>query len=126
MKRRKPAPRVKSTQTPTFFNERQTHAWLAEIARKGRSVPSEEADIFTLDGQPLDFAAQPRAKTCGVCGSIAVVAYVTVLDPTSIHDTDDGAVIAAIVLGVCGACEELGPDAFLPAMERRLREERSA
>jgi hypothetical protein len=126
MKRRKPAPRVKSTQKPTFFNEQQTRAWLADIARGKRWIPSEEADIFTLDGKPLDFAAQPRAKTCGVCGSTAVVAYATVVDPASIHDTDDGAVIAAIVVGVCGTCEELGPDVFPPAMERRLREERSA
>jgi hypothetical protein len=126
MKRRKPAPRVKSTQKPIFFNEQQARAWLADIARKGRWIPSEETEIFTSDGRPLDYAAQPRGKTCGVCGSTAVVAHATLVDPTSIHDTGDGAVIAAIVVGVCGTCEELGPDVFLPAIERRLREERSA
>jgi len=126
MKRRKPAPRVKSTQKPTFFNEHQTRAWLADIASNGRWVPSKETDIFTLDGEPLDFAAQPRARTCGRVREHRRRGARHARRSHVDQDTADGAAIAAIVLGVCGACEELGPDAFIPAIARRLREEWSA
>jgi hypothetical protein len=108
----------------TFFDQGQTRDFLNTFRAAnptGRWMPPEEIVFASLDGEPIDYAAQPRAKTCGVCGSSSVTNYATILFPSTLGEhAGDPAAVAAMVLGVCGTCEALGPDVFLPAMERRL------
>ena len=127
MKRRSPRAPVKSTQKQirrstdkvTFLKSQD----LIDAARGTGGLtftPEGGLKLYDADGNELDCSTQPRANTCGICGSTEVVNYATIV---SAQDPTDDEVMLAIVLGLCRPCEELGPDVFLPEMARRLQEE---
>jgi hypothetical protein len=131
MKRRSRRAPVKSTQKQikkqikrgvkevTFLKSQD----LIDAARRTgglKLAPEDGLRLYDADGNELDCSTQPRATTCGICGSTEVVNYATIV--AAQHPTDDELMLA-IVLGVCRPCEELGPDVFLPEMARRLQEE---
>jgi hypothetical protein len=104
---------------------KETQALIESLPKGNRAVPVPDGTVLlNLDNSVLDFAAQPRARSCGVCGSSDVRAYTAMLDPRTLgQNADEPTAMAALIVGICGTCEDLGPEVFGPAVMRRLATE---
>jgi hypothetical protein len=104
---------------------KETQALIDSVPKDNHAVGLPDgAVLLNLDNSVLDLAAQPRARACGVCDSSDVHAYAAMLDPGTLgQNADEPTAMAALIVGICGTCEELGPDVFGPAVMRRLATE---
>jgi hypothetical protein len=101
---------------------RDTKALLADLP-PGRAVCVDGVEILDTNDVPLDLFAQPRGKSCGVCGSTDVTAHLQLIVPESLGKGPDKTSVLSLVVGICGICESFGPEVFGEAVMRRLNEE---
>lgn len=126
MKRRSQRAPMKPTQKVTPFTASEMRDLLATMPKD--TTMAVGADVFVLgtDNKPLDLYAVARSKVCEICGSVDVGAHMVVPFAQTLGNHADPAAVQALVLSICYACEEQGPDVFGPVLMEKLRQEGAA